>query len=129
METSPLPSGHGHVVVVLVVVRVGDVHVVVIVVVVIIVIVVVVLVVVDVVGSVDDGVDERENECEVSKRGHLSGRFTRFARAVRQKYHRLLFPVMKANKNKSNQHLFTTTATTSTTITATTKLWPVYLTF
>ena len=60
-----IPTHHQHVVVVLVVVTILDVDVVVIIIVVVVVVVVIVVVVVDVVGSVDDGVDDRENEAHV----------------------------------------------------------------
>jgi hypothetical protein len=57
-----LPSSCSHILVVLVVVGVSNVDVVVVVIVIVVIIIVVVLVVVDVVGSINNGVDEREDE-------------------------------------------------------------------
>jgi len=57
-----LPASRSHILVVLVVVGVSNVDVVVVVIVIVVIVVVVVLVVVDVVGSINNGVDKREDE-------------------------------------------------------------------
>ena len=71
-----MPSGNQHVHVVLIVVAVLDVHIVVVVVVVIVVVVIVVVIVVDVVCSVDNGVDDRHSKSQVSHGRHLPRRST-----------------------------------------------------
>jgi hypothetical protein len=67
-----LPPCHHHVVVSLVVVAVLNIDVDVVVVVVVVIVIIIVVVVVYVVGSIDDGVDDREHEAEVAKGRHLA---------------------------------------------------------
>ena len=66
-----ISAHHEHVVIVLVVVAVLYVYVVVVIVIVVVIVVIVVVVVVSVVGCVDDGVDDREEEADVAERRGL----------------------------------------------------------